>query len=170
MANQLQRAIVVALIFVCVNFFDGVWVKLRQRLAPAEEAQPEPTPETRALTSDSSVNVIAELYEAVTWERLQKLANDNIMTYGPAVPFPHIVIDGIFPESFLKVVSEEIAEARAPARGFRNGKENQKSTVAHEANMGMVSHEVFKRCMCKLEIPLISLSFLRSIPKSSLVF
>lgn len=55
---------------------------------------------------------MAELAEALSPERLAKLAGDYKEAYRAADPFPHIHIDGMFPESTLRLLSRELPEKR----------------------------------------------------------
>lgn len=55
---------------------------------------------------------VAELAEALSPERLAKLAGDYKEAYRAADPFPHIHIDGMFPESTLRLLSRELPEKR----------------------------------------------------------
>ena len=111
--------------------------------SPAPSTGVQPSESTTTSVSTTNNNAIAELYEKVTPSRLQKLAQDNVLAYGTAMPFPHIAIDGLFPESLLKIVSEELPESRVPGGSFRNARENLKSAIMREGNMGMHTRILF---------------------------
>ena len=96
------------------------------------------------------VGVIEELYQVVTAERLSKIARDHREAYAQADPFPHIVIDGIFPRRILEAISNEIPEEKAqqngcynPKKCFLTPKQNKKSAVDDENNMGLYTRVFF---------------------------
>lgn len=96
-----------------------------------------------------NVGVIEELYQVVNSQRLSKIAKDHRQAYADAYPFPHIVIDGIFPKRFLEAVSREIPEDRIE-NGCYNKKlcfkediQNNKSGVVDENDMGLYTRVFF---------------------------
>ena len=74
------------------------------------------------IKGNNYVGVIEELYQIVTAERLSKIARDHRQAYAQADPFPHIVIDGIFPRRLLEAISNEIPEEKAQKNGCYNPK------------------------------------------------
>jgi len=103
---------------------------------------------------------VAELAEALSPDRLKKLANDYRQAYASADPFPHVMIDNMFPESTLRLLSKELPEetkigskcwvkagqcyARTNARGGQaDPNEFLKSALENEATMGIHTKVVF---------------------------
>ena len=55
-----------------------------------------------------------EQVAAVDWQHLPALAEQHRDAYGRAHPFPHVVLDGLFPDALLDDVVSEFPEADAP--------------------------------------------------------
>ena len=51
------------------------------------------------------------LVRAFPAERLESIASEHATAYSTARPFPHVVLDNLFPESVLKALAREIPEA-----------------------------------------------------------
>ena len=114
------------------------------------------TNEDTKLVSDSNSllpqekNIIEELYEYCSPERLSKIAEEHKGAYASATPFPHTVIDGIFPMRFLRAVLEENPESnvingcvRGAGACFRDPNQNKKSAIMSENYMGMYTKILF---------------------------
>mmetsp|Transcript_31544 Transcript_31544/g.92493 ORF Transcript_31544/g.92493 Transcript_31544/m.92493 type:complete len:353 (+) Transcript_31544:152-1210(+) len=92
--------------------------------------------------------IIEELYRVVTADRLRQMAQNHSRAYAQAVPFPHIVIDGIFPDRFLAAVASEFPGTE-DAKGcyteicFAEAKQNKKSGVTDERSMGLYTRVLF---------------------------
>lgn len=101
-----------------------------------------------AAEKESDVGIIEELYQVVTAERLDKIAQNHSQAYAEASPFPHIVIDGIFPKRFLEAVSSEFPESKDEKgchtkKCFTQAMQNIKSAVDDEREMGMYTRVFF---------------------------
>ena len=57
--------------------------------------------------SDDFGSAATEALEAISWARLELLSQRHRMPYSLAAPFPHCVIDGVFPDSLMRVVARE---------------------------------------------------------------
>mmetsp|Transcript_13998 Transcript_13998/g.18337 ORF Transcript_13998/g.18337 Transcript_13998/m.18337 type:complete len:330 (+) Transcript_13998:93-1082(+) len=96
-----------------------------------------------------NVGVIEELYQVVNSQRLSKIAKDYRQAYADAYPFPHIVIDGIFPKRFLEAVSGEFPEDRIKNGCyninicFKQATQNKKSAITDENEMGLYTRVFF---------------------------
>ena len=64
-----------------------------------------------------SESIIQEVYDTVTPQKLKGLARKYKAQYKEAAPFPHIVIDDIFPQRFLDAVEREIPESKVGEDG-----------------------------------------------------
>jgi hypothetical protein len=98
----------------------------------------------------ADVSLIEELYQTVTAERLSKIAKEYKQLYKDAEPFPHIAIDGIFPQRLLEAVVAEMPESEIingclghAERCFAHAWENKKSTVMNESLMGIYTRILF---------------------------
>jgi len=103
---------------------------------------------TTTLIAESTVAVdpLVELYEATTPQRLQEIAGKYRKEYQAAQPFPHVVLDGIFPPSILAALEKEIPEAYfcADASKCKNMRTAQKkSYIDAEADMGYYTVAMF---------------------------
>ena len=91
-----------------------------------------------------------QLFAALTVDRLLKLASELRHRYSRASPFPHIVIDDLFPAEALESLSRELPEAASEqgcAEGFpcynTKGREYHKSYIGEEKSMGPVTRQFF---------------------------
>jgi hypothetical protein len=95
----------------------------------------------------SSIDLIEELLEATSEKRLMAIAKQYKAQYAAAKPFPHVALDGIFPERLLQILLEEVPEANGcydiTKCFWLPGKEFLKSYVDKEANMGPYTRIVF---------------------------
>lgn len=114
----------------------------------------EPTELTRMNTSlentpETNVGIVEELYEYVSAKRLQQIAKQHKESYANARPFPHMVIDGIFPQRFLNAVSKEMSEEKLnngcinPNKCWKNTNQNLKSFINDENDMGIYTRILF---------------------------
>eukprot|EP00545_Synedropsis_sp_CCMP1620_P005897 CAMPEP_0119016646 /NCGR_PEP_ID=MMETSP1176-20130426/13965_1 /TAXON_ID=265551 /ORGANISM="Synedropsis recta cf, Strain CCMP1620" /LENGTH=242 /DNA_ID=CAMNT_0006970143 /DNA_START=83 /DNA_END=808 /DNA_ORIENTATION=+ len=99
-------------------------------------------------TNTSSIDLIQELLEATSEKRLMAIAKQYKAQYAAAKPFPHVSLDGIFPERVLQVLLEEIPEANGGCYDITHcfllpGQQFLKSYVDKEANMGPYTRIVF---------------------------
>lgn len=134
---------------VCLTY----WLSLRTSLSvieePMQRQQSNDENDTAAATTNNHgdkkkthIGIIEELYQVVTAERLEKIAQKYREAYADASPFPHIVIDGIFPKRILEAVSSEFP-VNEDEKGcftetcFSQAKQNKKSAVNDEREMGM---------------------------------
>lgn len=99
-------------------------------------------------TIDASV--IAELYHAISEERLTKIATQYKAEYAAATPFPHIAIDNIFPVRFLEQVINENPESltkdgclKSAKVCFQESTQRKKSAVEREDMMGVHTKILF---------------------------
>jgi Rps23 Pro-64 3,4-dihydroxylase Tpa1-like proline 4-hydroxylase len=99
-------------------------------------------------------SVIQQLFEAVSQERLEKIANKYKKKYAQNSPFSHVAIDGIFPQAFLEEVVKENPESDIADNGclygnlktcFQGvtGTQNKKSFVENEDLMGLHTRILF---------------------------
>jgi hypothetical protein len=66
-------------------------------------------------------------------ERLQEIARDNKERYARAEPFPHIVLDGLFPDDALSRVLQEFPDPRSPVwKEYQNYHEGKLETQGEE--------------------------------------
>ena len=90
-----------------------------------------------------------ELHHFVSPEKLKQLSTKYRETYAAALPFPHIAIDGIFPESILKKVIQEHPESILENNCipgsicFNEAIQNKKSGIDSEERMGMYTRILF---------------------------
>ena len=89
--------------------------------------------------------MLQELYDAISKERLSEIVKQYKEEYANGKPFPHIAIDGIFPERILKQVLKENPESmivdgcvKGSELCYRKPKENKKSAITDESHMGLV--------------------------------
>jgi Rps23 Pro-64 3,4-dihydroxylase Tpa1-like proline 4-hydroxylase len=96
------------------------------------------------------LSVIEELFQAISSERLSKIAKQYKNEYAHNLPFPHIAIDNIFPKRFLEFVLEENPETvalngcvGASKECFQETVQNKKSAIEHEDLMGVYTKILF---------------------------
>lgn len=103
------------------------------------------------LTKDIQVSVIEELFAAVSAERLKSISDQYKQQYSMGAPYPHIAIDGIFPDSILQQVLKENPESEvlsgclhnAHKTCYQNFEQNKKSYIDHEDLMGVYTRILF---------------------------
>ena len=95
-------------------------------------------------------SIVEELMEAVSPANLERLSKRYKKEYASAMPFPHMPIDGIFPESILQKVLEENPESGLnddgcldPKKCWLNKKEDKKSFINDEKDMGIYTRLIF---------------------------
>ena len=71
----------------------------------------EPSSSSGATLSSSQRSMLDELMEALSSERLTRIAETYKNDYAKNPPFPHIAIDGIFPDSVLQELLRENPES-----------------------------------------------------------
>lgn len=106
---------------------------------------------TRRTNDNIKVSVIQELFAAVSAERLKSISDKYKQEYSMASPFPHIAIDGIFPEAILQEVMKENPESQVFSGCLHNAKktcyenihQNKKSYIEHEDLMGVYTRILF---------------------------
>jgi len=118
---------------------------------PLEEAKrvsPLRTPEKVDTTTTDTV--VEELYRSISPQRLKKIAQTHRAHYANAIPFPHIAIDNIFPDSILQKVIDEHPESALDGKGclkgqscFRESRQNLKSAIDVEEKMGIYTRVLF---------------------------
>ena len=102
-----------------------------------------------ALVVASHAEVWQELLAAASSERLQKIARERGKGYRSAAPFPHVVIDDLFPASVVEAVAAEHAEENAPCHShstqcFQHDLHSPgKSAVDKEEALGPATRLVF---------------------------
>ena len=116
------------------------------------------TPQLRARTGEApeittSLDVFNLMATALTKPRLAGIARQQMHAYQAAAPFPHAVLDNIFPHQVLEQLSREIPEAvdsdhcaAARTRGMCHRKQSvqyRKSAINDEADMGPATRQVF---------------------------
>lgn len=135
------------------------YVLVRSYLAAQREAAPVlAAPSIQYVSSSSSgsqhddtLQAIQDLHVALSKERLQKIAYDYSSVYRKNLPFPHVAIDGIFPESFLKLVLQELAEPGKDgcidqsSSCFKAASQQMKSSIDEEEKMGMFTRMLFDK-------------------------
>ena len=94
-------------------------------LRPAPRT-PYSAEETRMLDVREYGGALHELHEKLSAESLLQLGKRHAADFANARPFPHIALDGIFPERYLKGLSEEFPEMseqqmRRFATNYTNG-------------------------------------------------
>ena len=112
-------------------------------------------PDTGGSDTTSGLSPIVQLSEVLTLDRLRILAETLKHRYKNADPFPHVVIDDIFPAKALEALSRELPEA-ASEQGCalsnettqfacfqRRGVEYRKSQIDHESDMGPATRDFF---------------------------
>ncbi|KAL7559904.1 hypothetical protein ACA910_007272 [Epithemia clementina (nom. ined.)] len=108
----------------------------------------------KGLAHDDDISILNELFAAIRSERLSAIAKKYKKEYGQNLPFPHIAVDGIFPERFLKLVLEENPESLVQSDSgcvdlkgepcFRGSQtESKKSAIEHEDSMGPYTKILF---------------------------
>lgn len=95
-------------------------------------------------------SIVEELYRTVSSQRLFNISSKFKYEYGSATPFPHIVIDGIFPEAILQEVMKEHPDSVLQDDGclvgkkcFNEERQNKKSAVDIEEQMGLYTRILF---------------------------
>jgi Rps23 Pro-64 3,4-dihydroxylase Tpa1-like proline 4-hydroxylase len=95
-------------------------------------------------------SIVEELMEAISPANLKRLSKRYKKEYASAMPFPHIAIDGIFPESILQKVLEENPENALnedgcldPEKCFLQKKQHKKSYTDDEKDMGIYTRLLF---------------------------
>jgi len=97
-------------------------------------------------------SVIEELYNALSATRLQRIADQYQEAYASASPFPHIAIDGIFPDRILQQVVQENPESlvdgssgciKSAQSCFHESVQNGKSAIEDEELMGLYTRILF---------------------------
>ena len=112
-------------------------------------------PDKGGSDTTSGFSSIVQLSEALTSDRLRILALNLTHRYKEADPFPHVVIDDIFPAKALEALSRELPEA-ASEQGCalsnettqlacyqRKGVEYRKSQIDQERDMGPATRDFF---------------------------
>lgn len=98
------------------------------------------------------VDPVRELYETMTRDYLSSYIDKHGgRNYANASPFPHVVIDNLFPQSILDAVAAEIPESDITKRGCAKGAsmcfttktDNKKSQFTKEGNMGYHTRALF---------------------------
>mmetsp|Transcript_12910 Transcript_12910/g.19753 ORF Transcript_12910/g.19753 Transcript_12910/m.19753 type:complete len:339 (-) Transcript_12910:592-1608(-) len=88
--------------------------------------------------------IVVELEEALDWKRLNRIARNHRSKYLNARPFPHMVLDDLFPASILIAIEQEIPESNLDKEGcmkgsnycFKRKTDYLKSTIEKEGEMG----------------------------------
>lgn len=103
--------------------------------------------------NDMDTNIIQELFDALSAERLASIAKKYKAEYAQAKPFPHIVIDGLFPERYLEQVLKENPESLlngGPCLGaaqscfnLLSSNQNKKSAIEDESLLGLYTKILF---------------------------
>lgn len=145
-----KRMISIPLVTVGVTLVSLIWYFWNQSSTCSEALVFARVKETR-LTKDIKVSVIEELFEAVSASRLKSISEKYKQEYIMADPFPHIAIDGIFPDSILQEVLRENPESEvlngclhnAHKTCFQNLQQNKKSYIEHEDLMGVYTRILF---------------------------
>ncbi|KAL7559900.1 hypothetical protein ACA910_007268 [Epithemia clementina (nom. ined.)] len=98
-------------------------------------------------------SILEELYAALSSKRLSAIAKQYKEEYSQNVPFPHIAVDGIIPERFLKLVVEENPESLVQSESgcvglkgqlcFGDARQNKKSAITDESYMGPYTRILF---------------------------
>ncbi|EEC49972.1 predicted protein [Phaeodactylum tricornutum CCAP 1055/1] len=95
-------------------------------------------------------SVIEELYQAISSERLARIANKFKEVYSLNDPFPHITIDGIFPKRFLEEVLKENHESvgangclAGAGKCFQERVQKKKSAIEEDDLMGLHTKILF---------------------------
>lgn len=108
--------------------------------------------EYNAATHRNSIDVWKELSSSLTQKRLRTIANQHKETYQNAYPFPHTVIDGLFPQSILDALLEEVPESlvvdgcypkhRRCIQAKPTDRQYLKSSINKDEEMGPITREV----------------------------
>jgi hypothetical protein len=111
-------------------------------------------PNSRSITySPNALSAIQDLHNAFSKHRLDSLARHYSKTYRQNIPFPHIVMDGVFPNSFLHFVRQEMSQ-EPTQQGCIEGSSQcfydissqyKKSTLDDEAKMGFYTRMLFEK-------------------------
>ena len=135
--------------FFCLSAFTiGIFLGTKLLSDPANDA-----PLTRAARSHPTISIQEELTYALNPDRLDALARQHRESYKNAFPFPHTVIDNLFPKRVLQALMDEIPESLVGEDGCyakhkrctsRKGKTNQfmKSNINDELDMKPITREV----------------------------
>ena len=134
----------------------------QQQQQNAEIALPEPLALSSALDAALAIvqmrnqlnlsDVSSSLAHALRPSRLRHLLQKHQPSYQAAKPFPHTIIDGLFPEEVMSALSREISQRYSKFHGHCtrigwnlsipvycsriSGKEERKSGLTHEELMG----------------------------------
>lgn len=142
--------------FFTVSSSSSQAVKSSIRVSTASSINTEQQRQQRDLQEHEQhdiVDPIQELIESMNINRLQKIAQQYKKQYQNAKPYPHLVLDDLFPKSILQKVIEEHPESMVQNDGCLQGKEwcsqNQvkgqkhKSSIATEEEMGYYTRILF---------------------------
>ncbi|GAX21769.1 hypothetical protein FisN_31Lh056 [Fistulifera solaris] len=111
-------------------------------------------PSSKSITySPDALSAIQDLHNALAKHRLDSLARLYSKTYRQNIPFPHIVMDGVFPESYLHSVRQEVSQEltqqgciEGSSQCFHDiSSQYKKSTLDDEAKMGFYTRMLFEK-------------------------
>jgi Rps23 Pro-64 3,4-dihydroxylase Tpa1-like proline 4-hydroxylase len=134
--------------FICISAFTiGVFIGVKLF------SSTESTPLILDAKSQENLSIQQTLVHALHPDRLKAIAQQHRDEYKNAFPFPHAVIDNLFPKQVLEAILDEIPESLVGDDGCyakherctsRKGAENQfmKSNINDELEMGPVTREV----------------------------
>lgn len=130
--------------------------------------KPVPTPaanggcnvHTALASREAPQGAFALLASALTQPHLNRVARRHKRSYREAAPFPHVVLDGLFPPRVLEILASEVPErldengecaahrssvGAAPGEScFRQpGVQYRKAALNEEVDMGLQTREVF---------------------------
>jgi hypothetical protein len=105
------------------------------------------------IDSSDAFSAIQDLHDALSQHRLDSLARLYSKPYRQNTPFPHIVMDGVFSEMYLRLVQQELS--REPTQhGCIEGSSQcfhdissqyKKSALDNEAKMGFLTRMLFEK-------------------------
>lgn len=119
----------------------------------AATAMPDSQREALVISRTSATDLWQELIDTMTKEKLTLIAQELKDNYASAQPFPHVVIDGLFPQSILDALLKENPESLVGENGClpnkalcKHAKEDSyqyhKSAINKEETMGPVTRLV----------------------------
>lgn len=111
------------------------------------------SPITHSALRHETISIQEELTNALNPERLKALAEQHREAYKNAYPFPHAIMDNLFPKRVLRALMDEIPESMLGSDGCyskhkrcakRQGAEYQlmKSNIIDEMDMRPITREV----------------------------
>mmetsp|Transcript_27765 Transcript_27765/g.58978 ORF Transcript_27765/g.58978 Transcript_27765/m.58978 type:complete len:288 (-) Transcript_27765:132-995(-) len=98
---------------------------------------------------DNMVDLVKDLFEATSSERLSSIGKLYHEQYATNTPFPHITIDNFLPKRYLMEVAREHPESDVvngcvdPQKCFKKTRERNKSYIDDEMDMGMYTRLLF---------------------------